>query len=50
MEKLGAKIKAFEKRELMSMEEMTKSVELINEVNLNIKEYLDEIEVTLTEF
>lgn len=34
----------------MSMEEMTKSVELINEVNLNIKEYLDEIEVTLTEF
>lgn len=50
MQMLGTKIQAFEKRELMSMEEMNKSVEMINEINLNIKEYLDEIEVMFIEF
>lgn len=50
MQNLSIKIKAFEKRELMSMEELSISVEMINEINSNIKEYLDEIEVMFTEF
>lgn len=50
MQKLGTKIQAFETRELMSMEELKKSVEKINEINFNVKEYLDEIEVKFIEF
>lgn len=50
MQKLSTKIQAFEKRDLMSMEELNISVEKIKEINLNIKEYLDEIEVMFTEF
>ena len=50
MQNLSTKIKAFETRELMSMEEMKKSVEKIKEINLDIKEYLNEIEVAFIEF
>lgn len=50
MQKLGTKIQAFEKRDQMSMEELKISVDKINEINCNVKEYLDEIEVTLIDF
>lgn len=50
MQKLGTKIQAFEKRELMSMEELKISVDKINEINSNVKEYLDEIEVMFINF
>lgn len=50
MQKLGTKIQAFEKRELMSMGELKISVDKINEINSNVKEYLDEIEVMFINF
>lgn len=50
MQKLGTKIQAFEKRELMSMVELKISVDKINEINSNVKEYLDEIEVMFISF
>lgn len=50
MQKLGTKIQAFEKREQMSMQELKISVDKINEINSNVKEYLDEIEVMFINF
>lgn len=50
MQKLGTKIQAFEKRDLMSMAELKISVDKINEINSNVKEYLDEIEVAIFDF
>lgn len=47
MQKLSKTIQSLEKKELMSIEELNKNVETINEINLNLKEYLAETEVTV---
>lgn len=47
MQKLSKTIQSLEKKELMSIEELNKNVETIDEINLDLKEYLAEIEVTV---
>lgn len=49
MKALGKKIQTLEKKELMTIEELNKNVETIDEINLNLKDYLSEIEVIFTE-
>lgn len=46
MQKLSKIIQSMEKKELMSIEELNINVGTINEINLKLKEYLEEIEVT----
>lgn len=47
MQKLSKTIQSLEKKELMSIEDLNKNVEIIDEINLNLKEYLAEMEVTV---
>lgn len=46
MQKLSKLIQSMEKKELISIEELNINVGTINEINLKLKEYLEEIEVT----
>lgn len=45
MQKLSKLIQSMEKKEQISIEELNINVGTINEINLKLKEYLDEVEV-----
>lgn len=47
MQKLSKLIQSMEKKELISIEELNINVGTINEINLKLKEYLEEVEVRL---
>lgn len=49
MQNLSEKIQSLEKKELMTADDLKKNVETIDEINVHLKDYLTEIEVTVIE-